>query len=393
MSGQSGEGQPAARQANKRGAARLAAVQALYQMDVAGSGVLEIAAEYEAFRLGKEVDGALYREADAQWFRAILSGVVENQKTVDPVIRQALTEDWPLSRLDSTLRAILRAGVYEIMKRDDVPVAVIVSEYVDIAKAFYADDEPKLVNAVLDRVSRRLRGEGRGKDAFVSRTPAEREARRTAIILCGVAGDRRLGGGRGHLARRAGRPVSARRRQVAGHGARSPASTSAWRSARLPAAAIIRALGQRNGFITGCLVTAAGGGIAAAGLFAANFWLFALGLLVIGLGGAFVQQYRFAAADNAPPEFKARAISFVLAGGVFTAIVGPQVVIFTRELLAPVMFAGSFVAVIFMALIGMSILFLLRLQAAARGERPMSQPSARHARSSRSSRSRASSWR
>jgi len=91
-------------------------------------------------------------------------GVVEKQKLIDPIVRQALSEDWPLSRLDSTLRAILRAGVYEIMKRDDVPVAVIVSEYVDIAKAFYADDEPKLVNAVLDRVSRRLRGEGRGKD-------------------------------------------------------------------------------------------------------------------------------------------------------------------------------------------------------------------------------------
>jgi len=71
----------------------------------------------------------------------------------------------PLSRLDSTLRAILRAGVYELMKREDVPVAVIVSEYVDIAKAFYEEDEPKLVNAVLDRVSRRVRGEGRGKDA------------------------------------------------------------------------------------------------------------------------------------------------------------------------------------------------------------------------------------
>ena len=103
-------GQPVIRQANKRGAARLAAVQALYQMDVAGSGLLEIAAEYEAFRLGKEVDGALYREADAQWFRAILSGVVENQKIIDPAIREALPEDWPLSRLDSTLRAILRAA-------------------------------------------------------------------------------------------------------------------------------------------------------------------------------------------------------------------------------------------------------------------------------------------
>lgn len=154
----------AARPANKRGAARLAAVQALYQMDVAGSGLLEIASEYESYRLGKEVDGQLYREADAQWFRAILSGVVENQKAIDPVVRQSLTEDWPLSRLDSTLRAILRAGCYELMKRGDVPVAVIVSEYVDIARAFFEEDEPRLVNAVLDRVSRRVRGEGRGRE-------------------------------------------------------------------------------------------------------------------------------------------------------------------------------------------------------------------------------------
>jgi N utilization substance protein B len=109
------------------------------------------------------VDGATYREADAQWFRAILSGVVESQRTIDPIIRNALTEDWPLSRLDSTLRAIMRAGVYELMKRADVPVAVIVSEYIDIAKAFYEEEEPRLVNAVLDRVARRVRGEGRAK--------------------------------------------------------------------------------------------------------------------------------------------------------------------------------------------------------------------------------------
>jgi N utilization substance protein B len=159
------DGAPATRPANKRGTARLAAVQALYQMDIVGTGLLEIAAEYEAHRLGKEVDGSVYREADAQWFRAILSGVVEHQKEIDPVIGRSLTEDWPLSRLDSTLRAILRAGVYELMKRADVPVAVIVSEYVDIAKAFYDEDEPKLVNAVLDRVAQRVRGEGRGKGA------------------------------------------------------------------------------------------------------------------------------------------------------------------------------------------------------------------------------------
>ena len=153
----------AAKPANKRGAARLAAVQALYQMDVAGSGVLETAAEYEAYRLGKEVDGSTYREADAQWFRAILAGVVEGQKSIDPIIRRALTDDWPLSRLDSTLRAILRAGTYELVEKRDVPVAVIVSEYVDIANAFYDEEEPRLVNAVLDRVAREKRGEGRGK--------------------------------------------------------------------------------------------------------------------------------------------------------------------------------------------------------------------------------------
>ncbi|MEZ5811719.1 MAG: transcription antitermination factor NusB [Rhizobiaceae bacterium] len=146
-----------ARPANKRGAARLAAVQALYQMDVAGAGLLETAAEYEAYRLGKEIDGSQYREADAQWFRAILAGVVENQKQIDPIVRQSLLEGWPLSRLDSTLRAILRSGTFELMRRRDVPVAVIVNEYVDIAHAFYEGEEPKLVNAVLDRVAKRVR--------------------------------------------------------------------------------------------------------------------------------------------------------------------------------------------------------------------------------------------
>ncbi|MDF1779314.1 MAG: transcription antitermination factor NusB [Rhizobiaceae bacterium] len=145
--------------ANQRGAARLAAVQALYQMDVGGTGVLEVVSEYEVHRLGKELDGELYRQADAAWFRSIVSGVVEQQLTLDPLIRSSLTEDWPLSRLDSTLRAILRAGAYELANRMDVPVAVIVTEYVDIGRAFFDEDEPKLINAVLDRIARKLRGE------------------------------------------------------------------------------------------------------------------------------------------------------------------------------------------------------------------------------------------
>lgn len=153
----------AVKPANKRGAARLAAVQALYQMDVGGTGLLETTAEYEAFRLGREIDGAQYREADAQWFRAILAGVVGRQTAIDPLIHAALTDDWPLSRLDSTLRAILRAGAWELMERRDVTVPVVISEYVDIARAFFGEEEPRLVNAVLDRVARDVRSEGRAR--------------------------------------------------------------------------------------------------------------------------------------------------------------------------------------------------------------------------------------
>lgn len=155
------------RAANKRGAARLGAVQALYQMDMSGSGVLETAAEYETFRLGKEIDGVRYRDADPAWFRAILSGVVAEQARLDPVIGESLTEQWPLSRLDGTLRAVLRAGAWELIHRKDVPAAVVVSEYLDIAHAFFEDgDEPRMVNAVLDRIARRqTQHQGAGEGA------------------------------------------------------------------------------------------------------------------------------------------------------------------------------------------------------------------------------------
>ncbi|TPW31869.1 transcription antitermination factor NusB [Pararhizobium mangrovi] len=145
----------APRAANQRGAARLAAVQALYQMDVAGTGLNEIVAEYETHRLGGVIDGDEYRPADAAWFRAVTAGVVGHQRELDPEIASALTTGWALSRLDTTLLAILRAGAFEITYRDDVPPVVVVSEYVDVAHAFFEDEEPKLVNAVLDRLARR----------------------------------------------------------------------------------------------------------------------------------------------------------------------------------------------------------------------------------------------
>jgi len=148
---------PPVKTANQRGAARLAAVQALYQMDMAGSGVLEVVAEYEEHRLGQEVDGETYLKADASWFRSIVAGVVRDQTKIDPLIRQHLQDDWSLARVDSTVRAILRAGTFELLERKDVPVAVIVTEYVEIAHAFFQEDEPKLVNAVLDKIAKQVR--------------------------------------------------------------------------------------------------------------------------------------------------------------------------------------------------------------------------------------------
>ena len=143
--------------ANKRGAARLSAVQALYQMDIGGAGLTQTVAEYENFRLGQEVDGEAYLDADAGWFRGIVGGVHRDQKKIDPLIHSSLAKDWPLSRIDATLRAVLRAGVFELTQRRDVDAKVVVTEYVEVTKAFFEGDEPKMVNGVLDRVARRVR--------------------------------------------------------------------------------------------------------------------------------------------------------------------------------------------------------------------------------------------
>ncbi len=142
----------------ERNAARLAAVQALYQMDVAGKGVIDALAEFEAFWIGREVEGVEFKPAENAFFRAILSGVVEEQRAIDGRVDKALAEGWPLRRIEAVLRAILRAGAYELMFRKDVPARVAISEYVEIAHSFYAEDEPGLVNAVLDGEAREVRG-------------------------------------------------------------------------------------------------------------------------------------------------------------------------------------------------------------------------------------------
>src|SRR5471032_134212 len=101
-----------ARKANKRGAARLAAVQALYQMDIAGAGLNEILGQFESHWLGREVEGAQYLPAEAAFFRDIVSGVVREQRKLDPLIDDALAKSWPLKRIETVLRAALRAGAY-----------------------------------------------------------------------------------------------------------------------------------------------------------------------------------------------------------------------------------------------------------------------------------------
>ncbi|MCF8477627.1 MAG: transcription antitermination factor NusB [Pseudolabrys sp.] len=148
-----------ARKANKRGAARLAAVQALYQMDMAGSGLNEILAEYESHWIGREVEGAQYLPAEAAFFRDIVSGVLREQVTLDPQIDEALARTWPLKRIEAVLRAALRAGLYELAHRRDVPARVVVSEYADVAAAFVERDETGMVNAVLDQLARKVRAE------------------------------------------------------------------------------------------------------------------------------------------------------------------------------------------------------------------------------------------
>ena len=145
------------RQANQRGAARLAAVQALYQMDLGGTTLPEVIAEFETYRLGKEVDGDQYRDADAAFFRDIVAGVVRDQLVLDPAIDQTLAEGWPLARVDATLRAIVRSGAFELAHRKDIPARVVISEYVEVARLFLDGDEPKFVNAVLDRLAPQLR--------------------------------------------------------------------------------------------------------------------------------------------------------------------------------------------------------------------------------------------
>ena len=154
--------------ANQRGAARLAAVQALYQMEISGQPLNEVVAEYEAFRLGRIVDEDEYLPADPAYFRKLVAGVLKEQRRLDQAIDRVLAKGWPLERLDALLRALLRVGAYELYSEKHVPSAVVMNEFLDIAAAFYDAEERRLVNGVLNTLGREFRADEAGPDTGTS---------------------------------------------------------------------------------------------------------------------------------------------------------------------------------------------------------------------------------
>jgi len=143
--------------ADRRAAARLAAAQALYEMEVADKGLADILSEFEQHWIGHEVEGDQYNPAEVAFFRDVVSGVQKDQLAIDRRLDAALADGWPLKRVEALMRAILRAAYYELKSRPDVPGRVVIAEYVDLANAFYGAEESGMINAVLDALAREAR--------------------------------------------------------------------------------------------------------------------------------------------------------------------------------------------------------------------------------------------
>ena len=138
-----------------RSVARLAAVQALYQMEAAHAGVDGVVREFRDHRFETDIEGEPLASADEDFFEDVVRGVVTGQAEIDRAVARRLAKGWKLERLDATVRAALRCGAYELMKRPDVPIEVAIDEYIDIAKAF--TDEASFLNAALDAIARDVR--------------------------------------------------------------------------------------------------------------------------------------------------------------------------------------------------------------------------------------------
>ena len=137
--------------------ARLAAVQALYQMDLAETDLSDVIEEFRAHRLGLEAEHGTGTQADPEHFARVLQGVVQGQREIDPLIDHQLAEGWRLARIDSIVRAILRAATFELTELPKIPARVIISEYIEVAHAFFEGDESRVVNGVLDGLARKIR--------------------------------------------------------------------------------------------------------------------------------------------------------------------------------------------------------------------------------------------
>ena len=145
------------KQRRARTVSRLAAVQALYQMELAGEGVETVITEFSNFRFDADIEGQALAEADEAYFAEILRGVVTGQAAIDAAIKARLASNWRIERLDATLRALLRCGAWELRERLDTPREVVIDEYVELAKAFFDDAEARFVNAALDGVAKDTR--------------------------------------------------------------------------------------------------------------------------------------------------------------------------------------------------------------------------------------------
>lgn len=154
---QRAEPQLTSKQRRARTVARLAAVQALYQMELAGEGVETVISEFSHHRFDSDIEGEALAEADEAYFAEIVRGVVTDQRELDAAVKARLASNWRLERLDATLRALLRSGAWELLKQPDTPREVVIDEYVELAKAFFDDAEARFVNAALDGVARDAR--------------------------------------------------------------------------------------------------------------------------------------------------------------------------------------------------------------------------------------------
>jgi len=140
-----------------RSVARLAAVQALYQMEVSSAGAEAVIREFADHRFDRDLDDVTLAGADEPFFADLVRGVVAHQREVDAAVARRLAQNWRLERIDATVRAILRAGVYELTHRQDVPTEVVIDEYVELAKSFFEGPEPGFVNGALDGVAQDVR--------------------------------------------------------------------------------------------------------------------------------------------------------------------------------------------------------------------------------------------